>query len=392
MNEITFVKGSGGIVRSVAGEDYISGLVAYIADAQLPSGFTTGDRIKEIGAIESAEALGIVADSANWIVKVLHYHISEFFRMNPTGSLFVGLFIIPTTTYDFVEIKAVQNYAEGRIRQLGVYAPDKNFEAGDITAIQGVCTTLESEHMPLSVLYAATIANVTGLSSIAATGQQNVSLVVGQDGGGLGNDLYVASASDPNPKKSITILGLALGAVSKAAVHESIAWVEKFPAGIDSPALCDATDIKEMDRATIATLDSKRVLFLIKHGGIAGSYLNDSHTLDIPTSDYAYIEAVRTMDKAIRGIRTYLLPKLSGPVKVDSATGKLLPDTAAYLQLVAGKALEDMEKAGELSGYSCEIDNTVNVITTGEIVFVIKKIPVGVARQFKVKISYTTNI
>jgi hypothetical protein len=246
--------------------------------------------------------------------------------------------------------------------------------------------------MPLSIIYAATIANVTGLAAMAATGQANVSLVVGQEGDGLGATLYEASAAGVDPKKSVSVLGLALGAVSKASVHESIAWIEKFPAGINNPALCDGTLVKEMDQATITTLDGKRVLFLRKHGGIAGSYFNDSHTLDLATSDYAYIEAVRTMDKAIRGIRTYLLPKLSGPVKVDSTTGKLATDTSAYLNVIAGKALEDMEKNGEISGYSCEIDDTVNVLETGEIVFVIKKVPIGVARKFKVKISYTTNI
>lgn len=392
MNSITILKQSGGIVRSVAGEDYISGLVAYIPDADLPSGFATSDRIKEVGTIESAEALGIVSTSAVWLVKVLHYHISEFFRINPTGSLFIGLFTKPASTYDFADVKTIQNYAEGRIRQVGVYAPDKSFASGDITALQGVATTLEAEFMPLSIIYAATIANVTGLEAMAATGQANVSLVVGQEGDGLGATLYEASAAGVDPKKSVSVLGLALGAVSKASVHESIAWIEKFPAGINNPALCDGTLVKEMDQATITTLDGKRVLFLRKHGGIAGSYFNDSHTLDLATSDYAYIEAVRTMDKAIRGIRTYLLPKLSGPVKVDSNTGKLATDTSAYLNVIAGKALEDMEKNGEISGYSCEIDDTVNVLETGEIVFVIKKVPIGVARKFKVKISYTTNI
>jgi hypothetical protein len=392
MNEISFDKESGGIIRSLSGEDHISGFVAYIADAQLPAGFSTSDRIKQIGTIESAEALGIVSDSEHWLIKVLHYHISKAFSANPKASLFLGLFTTPVTTYDFTELQTVQYYAEGKIRQAAIYAPDKSFAAGDVTAIKAVCTTLESEDMPLSVLYAATIANVTGLTTIAATGQGRISLVVGQDGDDLGASLYEASATGEDPKKSVTEIGLALGCVSLASVHESIAWVEKFPAGINNPALCDGTLIKEMDQATIATLDGKRVIFMRKHGGIAGSYFNDSHTLDIATSDDAYIENVRTMDKAIRGIRTYLLPKLSGSVKLDPTTGKLQSDTAAYLNIVAGKALEDMEKAGEISGYSCEIDETTNVLETGTIVFVIKKVDIGVARKFNVKISNVTSL
>lgn len=392
MNKISFIKETGGIVRSVSGEDHISGFVAYIADAQLPSGFTTADRIKEIGSVASAEALGIVADSEDWLVKVLHYHISKTFSINPTASIFLGLFTLPALTYDFTELKTVQYYAEGKIRQAAIYAPDKTFSAGDITAIKAVTTLLESEDMPLSVLYAASIANVTELETIAATGQGRISLIVGQDGSDLGASLYAASAADLDPKKSVTEIGLALGAVSYASVNESIAWVKKFPGGINNPALCDGTLIKEMDQATIATLDSKRVIFLRKHGGIAGSYFNDSHTLDVATSDDAYIENVRTMDKAIRGIRTYLLPELSGSVTLDATTGALQSDTAAYLKLIAGKALEDMEKAGEISGYSVDIDEEANVLETGEVTFVIKKVDVGVARKFTVKISNVTSL
>ena len=51
--------------------------------------------------------------------------------------------------------------------------------------------------------------------------------------------------------------------------------------------------------------------------GLNGSFYNDSFTMDTITSDYAYIERVRTMDKAVRGIRTYLLPHLSSPLYVD---------------------------------------------------------------------------
>jgi hypothetical protein len=114
--------------------------------------------------------------------------------------------------------------------------------------------------------------------------------------------------------------------------------------------------------------------------------------MELATSDYAYIENVRTIDKAIRGIRTYLLPYLSSPLYVDPETGKLRPDTVAFIETLAGKQLENMEADGELSGYSCEVDPAQNVLSSSEVEIVIKKIGVGVMRKVNVKIGYTTKL
>jgi hypothetical protein len=48
---------------------------------------------------------------------VFYYHISEFFRVQPKGVLYVGFFAVPGT-YDFTEISQVQNFANGTIRQI----------------------------------------------------------------------------------------------------------------------------------------------------------------------------------------------------------------------------------------------------------------------------------
>ena len=130
---------------------------------------------------------------------------------------------------------------------------------------------------------------------------------------------------------------------------------------------------------------------MVTHVGVSGSYMNDSHNLDDATSDYSMIENVRTMDKAVRGIRTYVTPELGGNVYVDEEAGTLQSYTVAHLETVANKALEDMEKAGELSGYKVEIDPDQDVLSTSTIEMVIKNVPVGVARRINIKIgSYKT--
>ena len=98
------------------------------------------------------------------------------------------------------------------------------------------------------------------------------------------------------------------------------------------------------------------------------------------------------MDKAVRGVRTYTLPKLGRPLKVDPSTGKLETYVVEDLKLTANRALEAMEKAGELSGYSVEIDPDQNVLATSTVEMVIKNVAVGVMRKLNIKIGFALSV
>lgn len=390
MQSVKIERTNGNIPRSLAGEDHISGLLFY--SSKLPSGFAETDRIKAISSIETAEKLGITSDAdADWDIRVLHYQLRSIFNRNPAISLYVGIYK-PNGTPTFSEIKTMQNYTGGKLRQIGVWDGATALDPANLIALQAIRTTLEAQDKPLSIGYAPKIAAVSGLpTDLAGANKSGVSVIIGQDGAGTAADLY-KDAKNATAKSSVTAIGEWLGIVSAAAVHESIAWVEKFPTGIALPAFGDGTLLRDLDTAVIESLDAARYIFFVEYSGLAGAYFNDSHTMDDATSDYAYIESVRTMDKACRNVRTYVLPKLGRPMKVDASTGKLEAYVVEDLQLTAGKALEDMEKAGELSGYVVEIDPDQNILSTSCVEMVIKQVGVGVMRKLNIKIGYTTSV
>lgn len=390
MQSVKIERTNGNIPRSLAGEDHISGLLFY--SSKLPSGFAETDRIKAISSIETAEKLGITSDAdADWDIRVLHYQLRSIFNRNPAISLYVGIYK-PNGTPTFSEIKTMQNYTGGKLRQIGVWDGATALDPANLVALQAIRTTLEAQDKPLSIGYAPKIAAVSGLpTDLAGANKSGVSVIIGQDGAGTAADLY-KDAKNATAKSSVTAIGEWLGIVSAAAVHESIAWVEKFPTGIALPAFGDGTLLRDLDTAVIESLDAARYIFFVEYSGLAGAYFNDSHTMDDATSDYAYIESVRTMDKACRNVRTYVLPKLGRPMKVDASTGKLEAYVVEDLQLTAGKALEDMEKAGELSGYVVEIDPNQNILSTSCVEMVIKQVGVGVMRKLNIKIGYTTSV
>lgn len=394
MQNLTITRTNGNLVRSLAGEDHISGLVFYSATLPVADegtdGFTATERIHAISSIEMAEKYGITSDAAAWETKVLHYTLESIFNTNPGVSLYVGIFKPAAGTNAFSEIKLIQNFAGGRLRQVGVWNGAVELSETIVNSLQSVATTLEMQNKPLSILYAPKVPDVTSLESYAKAGRKNVSVVIAQDGEGTAAALYKDAANAA--KASVSALGDLLGAVSKAKVHQSVAWVEQFPTNIAVAAFGDGTRYRDLDTATIEELDADRFIFCRTYDGFAGTFFNDNHTLDLPTSDYAYISDVRTMDKAVRGIRSYLLPKLGRPMKVDASSGKLERTTVEHLITTGNKALEDMERDGELSGYRFDIDPDQNILSTSRVRGVIKNVPVGVMRNLDLEIGYASSI
>lgn len=385
---LTIVRQNGNVPKSQNGQDHVSGFVAYLLEADIPAAFKT-EPVQAVSTIDKAEELGITADATAWSVKMLHYQLEEVFRINPSITLYVGLFSKPESM-TFQELKTVQNYAEGAIRQMAIWNGDTAPTADNIVKLESVADSLDTENAPLSTLYAPLVSNYKNLPSNLATNNPRVSVVIAQAGSGTGAELY--KSKDNKTKATVSAIGVALGTLSKAAVHQCIAWVKNFPSGISMPALGDGTQVRTIDKGELEKLDANRYLFLNNVVGVAGSYWNDSHTMDSPTSDYAAIESVRTMDKAVRGIRTYLTPELGGNVYIDPDTGKLQSYTVSHLETTANIPLEEMEKAGELSGYKAEIDAEQDVLSTSTIEVTIKNVPVGVVRKFKVKIGFVKSL
>ena len=385
---LTIVRQNGNVPKSQNGQDHVSGFVAYLLEADIPAAFKA-EPVQAVSTIDKAEELGITADATAWSVKMLHYQLEEVFRINPSITLYVGLFSKPESM-TFQELKTVQNYAEGAIRQMAIWNGDTAPTADNIVKLEAVADSLDTENAPFSTLYAPLVSNYKNLPNNLATNNPRVSVVIAQAGSGTGAELY--KSKDNKTKATVSAIGVALGTLSKAAVHQCIAWVKNFPSGISMPALGDGTLVRTIDKGELEKLDTNRYLFLNNVVGVAGSYWNDSHTMDSPTSDYAAIESVRTMDKAVRGIRTYLTPELGGNVYIDPNTGKLQSYTVSHLETTANIPLEEMEKAGELSGYKAEIDAEQDVLSTNTIEVTIKNVPVGVVRKFKVKIGFVKSL
>jgi hypothetical protein len=341
-----------------------------------------------VGTLTQATVSGVASKQAIW-----HYHISEFFRLQPKGVLYVGFYAVPNS-YTFTEVTTMQNFAGGKIRQIGVFKdPASAYSSGDLTALNTeIVTNCDGNHKPLSAIYAADLSGTsdfTTLTDLNTLSANKVSVVVSQDGGALGAFLYKGTG------KSITTLGAVLGAVAFASVSDSIAWVGKFNFSngteCDTPALANGTLISTLSENTIDAIDNLRYVFLVTRVGIAGSYVNNGYTAILNTSDYAKIENNRTIDKAIRGIYSSVLPALSSPL-VLNADGTLKDTTTAYFTSLAELNLSQMVRDVELSTFEVTIDPTQNVLSSSKLIIAVQLQPIGVAEKIQVNIGFTTQI
>ncbi len=336
-----------------------------------------------------------VGTPTNWAIgvgslfSVYYYHVSEFFRMNPQGVLWIGIYAYEST---FAAVKTIQNYAEGQIRQMMVYQTGTVFAGAQVTAIQAMCDTLYSENQPLVVIYNPDItsfATVAALNiNLNALDSEMVSVNIGMDLTGEGNFNYLTVGGAVNSG------GTELGCLSRALVSQNIAWTGQFnvAAGDEFDKIQFANGVAYLTTSVSAlnTLNTYKYNFLKKFGAdYAGSYWNLDLTSTASTSDFARIRNNRTMQKATRQIRSAMLPYLNSPIEVNT-DGTLTQDVIQQFKAICERALDQMRSAGEISQRLISIDPTQNILSTNILTISVKIIPIGSAETISVNIGFTT--
>lgn len=330
------------------------------------------------------------ANGVGSIFAIWHYHVSEFFRENPQGVLWIGVYAYNSL---FTEIKTVQDFALSQVRQCMVYVNGTAFATSQVTAIQAVCDTLTSENQPLVVVYnpdTTTLTTLASLPNLNGLDSECVSVNIGQDLSGQGNLLYATVGG------SIGSGGTELGCLSRALVSENIAWTGQFR--IDSGSEFDKLQFSNgvayigTPVSSLNLLTTYKYNYLKKFGNdYPGSFFNLDVTSTASTSDFARIRNNRTMQKATRQLRISLLPYLNSPIELN-ADGTLGQDVISQFKAVCESTLDQMKSAGEISQRQINIDGTQDILSTNTLTIGVKIIPIGSAEQISVNIGFATSL
>ena len=380
--------------------------------------------VKDFGIIERVTAGEEEEKNLNFMYGIPAYHIREFFRMSGNvdgnGRLYV-MFADCSANWDAIDI--MQRASGGTINQLGVWTEqpiwklsgaEEKYGLNLVKSLNDKGVALAEQNQPLSIILSA---NCTNTGAETAEGRKidlqkiptaiceasRTSVIFGQ----ARNEKISLMQRRNEHLTPVGFMGAMLGALAKANVQESVAWVKQFNLFSDDFQEIELGfgDVNEASDETLTStnfyeslsptllddLDDKGYIFPIKYAGKEnGIYISKDQTCS--SGDYRTIARNRTINKSRRAVRAALLPYVNAPLMVNPTTGFLAPTKITAFKTLIGDVLAKMQAAGEISGYAVTIDPNQNVLVddTLRISYVI--VPVGVATMIYVEegLSLTT--
>lgn len=373
--------------------------------------------IQDFGIIERVETTEEDENNVNFMHGIPAYHIREFFRMSGNvdgnGKLYV-MFADCSASWDAIDV--MQRVAGGLINQLGVWTEqplwklngaEEKYNLNIVKTLNDKAVAMADLHQPLSIVLCA---NPSNTGSDTSDGKQidlnkiptaiceasRTSVIFGQ-----ARCARVSMMQKRNVNNTpVGFLGAMMGAIARANVHESVAWVRTFNlfddnfqnielgfGDINLTADEEFTSLnmyESLSPVLLDDLDEKGYIFPIKYSGREnGIYISKDQTCSV--GDYRTIARNRTINKSRRAVRAALLPYVNSPLMVNPATGFLAPSKISSFKTLIGDILAKMQAAQEISGYAVNIDANQNVLVddTLRISYVI--VPVGVAVKIYVE-------
>lgn len=357
-------KGEYGLNRSNASTDAVMALVAFTPEVANPA-LNTAIRCIQPSDLDEA-AIDSAYDANNAVL--LRHHVEEFFRLAPLGTLYVIPTDQPTAAEFFASAPGKAIFRENTdIKRVGfVYNAevlDLDLQA-EANAVQLFINALKTDHILLDGVYLEGRNVGTSAITMRDLMAKNVSVVIGQAAAIAALDPAYATYSD---------VGSTLGMRAARKVNENLGSVDIVNKPNDKKGtvsypltdallgrwitvnLSDGTSVNSLTRAERKQLTDFGYIYAGSFQGFSGYYFNGEPTCVELASDYSTGENNGVWNKAARGIRTALLPKVRGWFKRSAETGELSVTATTNLENLAKKPLDTMVANEEISGYSIRI-------------------------------------
>lgn len=367
---VEIFKSSGGTGRIASNTDAVMAMVAY--SPVMPVGVTANSVIETIQLLDALDK-GINAsfDANNTVL--IHHHIDEFYRIAPEAKLFVILTdqTTPKAFFESDQAKTIFRSIED-VKRIGfvLNGDPAGLNLDDqINASQVFINTLAADHILIDGVYLEAINTAKNAPDKRVLEAPNVSLVAFQD--------PVIAALDAAYSKYAAV-GTVLGSRAVRKVNEDLGstdiinkpdyakGTETFPISSTllgryaSVALSDGTAVKGLSQVEKDQLTERGYIYGGKYQGFPGVFLNTEPTCVAIESDYSFGNNNGVWNKAARGIRLALLPKVKSILKRDSKTGNITSASVSALELLAEKPLKTMLSNDEISDAEVYISTDQN--------------------------------
>ncbi|MBS1940307.1 MAG: hypothetical protein JST38_05465 [Bacteroidetes bacterium] len=412
----SIIKINGGLGQQAPSDRNVAGLLlrkAYF----VPSKFETG-KVYELHSLDDATALGLSPASdannttgASATTAMAWYHISEFFRLNPDGTLFVKP--VPEVPAAFAtHLGDIMAASGNRVRYIGVVY---GFDPATLPTVTGgfggtVAADIATAQQWVEAQAAANVyVDCVVLGGIVAAAPVDlkalnapqVHVTVACDSG------YFAALGYPANFASTAAVGTVLGSIGCRMLSESIGSVmlERYPGTKRGSANYTLTDTRQNRWVRFGTssgnafeaipqnqrddLTAKGYGYAGYYEGYLGVYLNGDATCTLVTDDFNTIHTNRIWNEAARMVRRALIPRMNSRVRVDPSSGKVDPATIADWDAAAKRQLDGLLAEGEIADFAFRLDPDQDVIATGKVVTKLSITPQGIAKAIEAEIGFT---
>ena len=367
------------------------------------TGTSTAAITQQFGTGTGGATAGAFSQKAIW-----HYHVSEFFRANPNGKLWIRF--AGTIDPAYADITSLQNAANGECMRIGVYsfAPraigtGAGTVAGDLGLMQTQADSLFVAYRPAAIFFAPNIKAISDVSTLpnlqSVTSSKSCYCVIGQDGAALGAQLFV------NSGVSISNIGCILGTSSSASVSQDIGEIGAFNLSngveMNVPAFSNGVLVSSVAVSYLDTLDAYRYGFCVTQTGYPGTFVNNDWTAIANINAYNRLGRILTIYKVERQQYIALLPLLKSRIYLN-ADGTMTQSTIERYIGAAEPRIAQMVNDGDLSpanitGTSLtkgvvNINPAQNVNSQGYVSIVYNLLGVSIADNINVTLQFTQNL
>lgn len=379
------------------------------------------DTTYELNSIDDAEALGLSAatDLSNAVdtTALCWYHISEFFRLNPDGKLWVhnGNTLTMATVFSVAGGAAdtVLLDSNKSLRYIGVvsgFDPTAtltiadgfaNFVGAGRTAAQTWVEARAAEFIYIDVVVLEGVAMAAPTAANQRDNDASACAVVAAS-----DHTYFEDEGFDTAFQKTAAVGTVLGSIGVRMLSESIGSVtlERYPDGKKGSANYTLTSTRQnrwmtpgLSSGVVAgsltanqtqTLIDNAVIFVDSYEGYPGIYLTGDQTCTLVTDDFDSINANRVWNESARRARRALIPRMNSRVIVDPATGRISPVTIADWDGAVRREMDVLVSEGEIAGYRFVLDPNQDVLATNKVACKLTVVKQGIAEEIEGDIGF----
>lgn len=409
-------KGDGTLGAKAANTDNVFGLVmGGVTVAVLYP--TLGVSVKLLQP-KDADAYGLTAayDTANKVL--VRYHINEFFRINPNGTLWVMLVAQTITMANMVNVAnnylfKLINDSGKTIRGAGVvrnpatgYTPTLSGGFDNDVLIAVPLAQALTDQFALQNVYIdqiiiegrqinGAIASISNLRNLASP---NVSVVGAQD-----KDVAALDALFANTAAVGTLLGSigvrrteedwgSLNSENNPSLGKATMPINDLGLGFfKNTALSSGVLVSTLTPNEVALLRTNAIIFADNYPDSTDIFFSGSHACTVLTSDYAFGVNTRVWNKGARIATKKIIPKFNSKVETDDA-GNIATTTASEWQADINNSADGL--GSMVTGRNClksavYINPAQNIYSTSTLDVSMTIKPYGYARDITGKLSFS---